>query len=185
MCAVRMLLIGVLCLASAAPGCGAPPTSTKEKSEEHTYRIVVATDRQDRIPALNSDALPGIQVIDSKRLPGKKREPLTELHVRTKKKLKDVLDSLRAVPGVEGAALVAAHRYRLVVQFEKQLPAKAASQKLHELSPLLVSTPGKMKKSPYFEVLIESNDSLEKVIASAEAVEDVVLAEPNMTYQAQ
>ena len=158
------------------------PAKGINRKAASNYHLVIATQDPATIEGLLDASWDGLQISEQQLQGGERDGHLAELIVNTKKDLVEVIKLLESVPGVRGVAQVQEHRHQLVVQFKQQISSDTASERLKSLNPLMVRTPGGRKKSPYFEVLIETDESLDAVVASAEKTEGVILAEPSSTY---
>jgi len=165
-------------------GCQADDSTSEGVAQPRVVRVVAAFDSLESLEACRERTFEGMTVVEVR--PGFRRiATIVEIDLKTRLSQQDALKLLRTVPGVLSATSVRKHRYSIVVEFTDAVDVSTASKRLSGLGVLWVRIPGKRDKSPYVEVICESDDPFEKLAPRFQKAPMVVVAELSLEYKAE
>jgi hypothetical protein len=154
------------------------------ESNEKTHRCVVSFKDEQSLQRFR--AMPPGNLKIAKVIPGFPRvKTIVELDIKTTLELCDVLATIRKVAGVEAALPVGKNRHSLVVEFDSPLTSGEAAKRFAEVrvQPLKISVSGNRDRSAYYEVIVDTDDSLKDLLARMRQASGIVVAELNVTYR--
>lgn len=169
-------------LMSAVVAVQDPPAPEADARAPHTVRCVAAFRDLEALARFRKQQLPLLEIHNYAK--GFRRlETVVEFDVTSRLPEQRVLERLRKQPEILAVSKVLKHRFSLVVEFDRAMTTEAATRKLKDQGVLLVRIPGKRKESTYFEVIVETDSALEKLLGGIRKIPGVVVAEFNFEYR--
>ncbi len=151
---------------------------------ENTHRCVISFKDEQSLERFR--AMPPENLEIGGLSPGfPKHRTIVDAEILSSSTLCSVVEAIRKAPGVEAVSPKRKHRFSLVVEFDSAVASAEAAKRLNKVGvmPLKLSVSGNRKQSPYFEVIVETDDSLKDLLSSIRKADDVVVAELSVEFR--